>query len=442
MISQTVRWAALTVAALTMLVFLGSQRSDFEVSYARSPAGGNGKVAPAGTVTLPSVEEMTRLVRASPVVRLPGTVARWDTARVDAAIGDSGLRILAVPPGLDEASTERLRAVEAADLRIIGTAVTLGTISVGGSTLADWRDEFATADVTNSLLLLIADLRDQPAPAMPETLRWREPAAAETAVVAADLRAGGFHRAEGAALEEAPQKSTAFPDGRVLYVALPVQPLGKPVPEYGPALAKLFPDTPIVVMYGGWIEYSGPFAGDFADIAAAGFYSQAASVMERSAYTQRGVLETYLQRVTEIRFAGIFDRPLPYQPPDPLRVALPALPWIFVLCVLLFVVISARPILLPAGPQVARLIPGTLAQLAALTALAVEMSALADQRSETPLARALVSLTAARDAVDADLPDAHVRAMLRNAEIELDRAARLLPYRGYRPAEYLRGRLA
>lgn len=210
----------------------------------------------------------------------------------------------------------------------------------------------------------------------------------------------------------------------------------------GPALQKLFPDKPIVVMYGAWIEYYGPQAADFAEIVAATFYSEAAHLLDHVAYSQQGVLNAYLDRVADVRFAGLFDRPLPYRQPDPLRVALPVLPWIFAACVVLFVALSLRPIVRPARRRPRNALVGTPARLAALTALAVEISALTDRRSEAALARALVLLTAARDAVREDLPDQHVRALLLDAEAELDRSARSLPYRGYRPAEYLTGRIA
>ncbi|SDT32266.1 hypothetical protein [Actinoplanes derwentensis] len=443
MINQALRWIALAVAAFSMILFLASQRVGVDVSYAGSP-GDDTAAATLGsaTATVPPVAEMTRLIRASPVVRLPGAIAQWDTAAVDAAIGDSGLRILVAPPGVDKASEERLKQVEDADLRIIGTYLSGGDYTVGGTHLVDWRDQFSSGDVTNGLLLLVARLRDQPTPQTVDRFRWREPTAAETAVVAADLRSGGFHRAGGATLDAAPGDSPAFPDGRALYVALPRQRSGEPVPEYGPALAELFPGTPIVVMYDDWIEYAGPHAADFAEIAAVTFYSRAANRLERDAVTQQQVLAAYLKQVTDVRFAGLFDRPLPYQPVDPWRVARPALPWIFVACVLLFVTLSMRPIVGPAKPRIGDFVSGTPAQLAALTALAVEISALTDQRSEAPLARALITLTAAREALDGGLPDQHIRALLRTAEAELDQAARLLPYRGYRPAEYLTGRLA
>ena len=55
--------------------------------------------------------------------------------------------------------------------------------------------------------------------------------------------------------------------------------------------------------------------------------------------------------------------------------------------------------------------------------------------------RAIGRLRAARSALDDDLPDRHVGALLDHAEAELDAVGRALEFPGYRPDEYLRGRL-
>ena len=414
------RWVALAGAAAAVVVFLLAQRQTTRVSYAQSPAargiaeGSAGELSGAG---VPSVERMTAMVAAEPVVRLPGAVARWDETRVRAAIGADAVRILVAPPGLSEADQDRVRDVENATVRVIGTEVSGGIYRVAGSTAADWRSPFATGDVTQALVTLIAGLGDRPKLAETDTLRRREPTAAETAKVAATAR-----RLTG---------SAAFPGVSVLVVELPRQPFGAPMPRYGPALARLHPDTPIVVMYGSWIEYDGPGAAAFADVASASFYGQFAERLGKYAYPQSAVLTAYLNRVTDLRYAGVFDRPLPYRPADPLRVALPVLPWLFTACVLVFVALSVRSARRPARLHDA----GTPARLAALTALAVEMSLLTDRRGDAALTRGLTHLQAARAALDEDLPDEHVRALLDDAESELDDCARRLPP-GFRPAEY------
>jgi hypothetical protein len=80
--------------------------------------------------------------------------------------------------------------------------------------------------------------------------------------------------------------------------------------------------------------------------------------------------------------------------------------------------------------------------LAGLTALAVEVSGLTGARTDPALARAIVALRAAREALDERLPRRRVSDLLDEADRELDLVGRRVEFPGYRPAEYLRGRLA
>ncbi|MBL6278244.1 hypothetical protein JMF97_18970 [Micromonospora fiedleri] len=442
------RWVLLVVAVLVLVVFVLAQRQSIEVSYGQSPSSVRLEEGAAGELsdaTVPSAQEMTTLVAADSVVRLPGAVAHWDEQRVREAIGDDDIRILVAPPGLDEAENDRVREVKNATVRVIGTQVSGGGLVATPDTLAGWRAQFATHDVTNQLTALIARLRKAPAPAERDEVRWREPSERELATVLADLRAGGSHVGRGATLDGVPEQvaRTAFPDG-AWYVALPAQPYGEPLPAYGPALARVAPDRPIVVMYGGWIEYHGPAAAEFADLAAVSFYAQSGSRLSRYDYPQRNVLGAYLGKVTDVRYSGLFDRPLPYRPLDPLRVALPALPWIFTGCVAGFLVLSARSLrrsgVLGASGR-ARHGAGA-ARLAGLTALAVEVSLLTDARSNPALTRGIGKLQAARAALDDGLPARHVWELLDEATVELDETARMVGIASYRPASYLQGRLS
>ena len=443
-----VRWVALAAAVAALVIFVVAQRQSVDVSYGRSPSasGGvaEGSAGELSDASVPPVEEMTAMVAGADVVRLPGSVARWDEDRVRAAMGGEPLRILVAPPGLDKAEADRVGDVREADIRIVGTRVSGGIYQAFGDSVDDWRAQFGAGDVTSLLLTLIAGMREQPSPADVHPVRWREPTAAEVSAVAAQLRRTGLYTAPGATLTEVPARAaaSAFPTGSALYVALPRHSSDEPAPRYGPALTRLFPGTPVVELHGDWIEYHGPQAGEFAEVVAASFYSQFADRLSRYAYPQANVLGAYLGRVTDVRYAGLFDRPLPYRPADPVRVALPFLPWLFVACVGVFFALSVQSLLRPLRRRRPREQAGAPARLAGLTALAVQMSALTDSRSEAALTRGITALTAARSALDDDLPDAHVRALLADAESHLDEAGRLLPYPGYRPADYLRGRLA
>lgn len=442
-----IRWVFLGLAVVVLLVFLAAQRQSVDASYGRSPASAAVPEGSAGELTdatVPSAARMTAMVEADAVVRLPGSVATWDEERVRAAIGDRDVRILVAPPGLDQAERDRVREVENATIRVVGLQVTGGPYQAVADTLPGWRAQFAAGDVTNLILALIARLADEPAPEELDTLRWRDPGAAELATVTADLRASGLHVAPGATLTGLPTEAaaTAFPDPGALYVVLPRQRPDAPLPRYGPALTGIFPDRPIVVMYGDWIEYHGPHAEQFADVVAASFYGQFGDRFSRYTYPQRNVLGAYLARVTDVRYAGLFDRPLPYQPFDPLRVALPALPWLFAACVVGFLALSARSLWPGTAATGAIGGLGAPARLAGLTALAVEMSLLTDRRSDPALTRAVTKLQAARSALAEKLPDQHVHDLLTAAEAELDDSARTMGIAGYRPAIYLRGRLS
>jgi hypothetical protein len=434
------RWVFLVVAVVLVVVYLVAQRQGgIDVSYAQSPSGkdtvSEGDAGELTGVTLPSVEEMTDMVDRDRVVRLPGAVAFWDERRVAKAIGDKDIRILVAPPGLSEDQQKQVGDVKNATITIMGTRIAGSLYQVVPDDLGEWRATFVTGDVTGLLLTLIASEKDEPDPPEVTEFAWRAPTAAELDPVAADLRASGLHVAPGATLERVPASAdTAFGGQKPLVAAFPVQPYGQRPPEYGPALAALFPGRPVIVMYGNWVGCYGPHAGEFADVAGAGFYGRFGDRLSTYAYPQGNVLGTYLNTVTDVRYAGIFDRPLPYQPADPVRVALPVLPWLFGACVLVFLALSVRQVLGPAK-RPPRTAPG---RLAGLTTLAVELSAL----SHAPaLTRALGKLEAARSALAEDLPDRHVTTLLADAGRELDTVARALGRSEYRPVNYLAGGL-
>jgi len=439
-VRNKVRWLFLAAAVVLVGVFLLAQRQSVDVSYAQSPSSkatvSEGSAGELSDADLPSVAEMTEMLKLNSVVRLPGAIADWDEQLVRTAIGDADIRILVAPPGLSKEQQEQVDDVENATIRITGTEISGSFYSVVSDDLAGWRAQFATGDVTSLLITLIAEEREQPAPEEDVDLfEWRPPTAAELAPVTVDLRAGRPHVAEGATLKKIPASAkNAFPDKPALVAAFPQQLFGEPVPEYGAALAEEFPDTPVVVLYGNWVQYYGPQAAEFADVAAAGFYGRFSDRLSTYAYPQNNVLNVYLNRVTDVRYAGLFDRPLPYQPIDPLRVALPALPWLFLACVVVFLALSVRSVI--GGGRTPRRAP---ARLAGLTTLAIEMSALS---SDPALIRAIAKLGAARRGLDEDLQDRFVTRLLGEAQRELDTAARKLGRADYRPDVYLAGALA
>lgn len=425
------RWVLLGAAAILLVVFVLAQQQSVNVSYGDSPSRGTTVEGSAGElteVTLPSTAELSAMLADEPVVRLPGAIAHWDQARVEAAAGDTEVRIIAAPPGLDKEQRAAVKDVENATVVVIGTEVTGDMYQVTSDDLDAWRAEYATGDVTSQIVTLLHALRDSEPPGDEDSLTWRAPTEAELAPVVADLRAGRPHVAEGATLAGRPDNA----EEGTLIAAFPQQAFGEPVPDYGTALAGSFPDTPLYVMYGNWVEYRGPHAEEFTEVAGGTFYGQFGNRLSRLAYPQQNVLRAYLDRALDVRYSGLFDRPLPYLPPDPLRVALPALPWLFGLCVLGFVALSIRPVLGTDATEPRR----PPARLAGLTTLAIEMSALSHHPS---LTRAISQLEAARGALAENLPDRHIQKLLDAAQRELDVVARKLGRADYRPRVYLAG---
>lgn len=451
LITQFVRFVLAVVAIVCVVFFVDAQGRGAEVTYGSpaAPEKPENKPPEQSTVSLPSAWEMAAMLNAEPVVRLPGAIAAWDAERVRQASGDHDVRIIATPPGLTKEQRSALADVDLEVRReleddenttvitIDGARVSGGIYEVAPSTLDEWRAQFGRNDVTVPLVTLINELTgsgDEPVEGPAD--ERREPTAAELEAVATQLRATGRFVAPGASLTEVPAEASveAFGGVPAMYAAFPVQPFGEQTPDYGPALTRLFPQTPIVVLYGSWIEYHGPHAADFADVAAAGYYSQFGGVLGRGQYPQDNSLRLYLGQIADVRYAGLFDRPLPYTPFDPLSVTLPALPWIFAGCAALLLALSAQPLLRRNASRPL----GTAARLGGLSALAVEVSGLTDRAEDPALARAIVHLQAARDAVAKALPDRHVHKLLDDAAAELDRIGRAVPFDGYRPADYLR----
>ncbi|WP_149359388.1 hypothetical protein [Lolliginicoccus suaedae] len=434
-----IRWAFLAVAIAVLVVFLVAQRQSqsVDVSYGQSPSAKDG-VMDGDPIELtdhaiPSTAEIQAMADEQRVVRLPGAIAHWDEKLVSEALGDNEPKIVIAPPGLTPDQKAQISEVDDIDFQIIGTSVVSGITGARHDDIPGWRGEYATGDVTSLMLALIAVERDETIPDDVDVLERRAPTGPELAAVVADLSAGRPHLAAGTTLDTAPDSAhRAFPDSELLVAAFPRQEFGEPMPEYGPALAERFPGQPIVVMHGNWIEYHGPQADEFAEIASASFYAQFGSRLSRWDYPQQNILNAYLNRVTDIRYSGVFDRPLPYQPFDPMRVAMPALPWLFGASVLVFLALSARQVLGP-GARPPRAAP---ARLALLNTLAIEISGLS---YDPALARGIQQLQAASSALDEGLLLPHVERFIGKAGAELDETARNIGREDLRPRNYVAG---
>ena len=330
---------------------------------------------------------MTALVAAEPVVRLPGAVARWDEQRVRAATGDRGTGSWSPRPGSTRTNARRVRDVENADDPDGRHRGQRRALQASPDDLPGWRARFATGDVTGPLLTLLADAARRADPAGPgrAALAGADRRRSWPPMVT-DLRATGRHVGPGATLTKLPEKaaSSAFPDG-AWFVALPAQPYGEPLPAVRAGPDRLAPDQPIVVMYGDWIEYHGPARRSSPRWPGRASTPSSAAGSAGTTTRSRTCSATYLGQVTDVRYAGLFDRPLPYRPFDPLRVALPALPWLFAGCVAAFLVLSVRSCGRPAAAAAGDVGPAAPPRSGwpGLTALAVGDVA-ADRRPQRP----------------------------------------------------------
>ncbi|MCR3719611.1 MULTISPECIES: hypothetical protein [Prauserella salsuginis group] len=441
------RWALAGVAILVAVVFLFQQRQgDIDVSYGGSPSV-DYKEGDAGELsdhTVPTTEEMARQVQAEPVVRLPGATATWDRQWLREHVGTTGVRLLLAPPGLDKQERERVSAVAEdpamADapfelVTAVGTNVRGGPYTAEPDDLDGFQRQFAANDVTGLLAAVITGMRDGDDPPSPPGPTWREPSPAELDAVTADLERYRLHVADGATLSRVPDNvGNAFPDTEPMIVALPQQARDRPIPDYAPALAERFPDTPVVVLYGNYVDYAGAHRDQFYEVATAGVYGMLGARLSRFDYPQDNVLYAWLNKVTDIRYAGLFDRPLPYQPFDPLKVTLPALPFVFAGCVLGVIILSVTA--LRRRPSHGR--PPTV-RLAALSALSVEVSGLTTEASNPSLTRAISHLDAAREQEGSAAGRRAAHELLDKAEHELAETAQLIGRSDYEPRHYTAG---
>ncbi|MGI8417894.1 MAG: hypothetical protein ACR2P2_17160 [Nakamurella sp.] len=455
--ARLIQWGSLALALVVLVIFLLSQQQSASEQYGTDKLDStavDAEPSQATTGTLPTDAELKKAIAASTIVRLPGAVATLNEAVVTARIkqadvtlaakGEPAIKVLLAPPGLSDADSRRLEHLPGSNVTVVGLAVSFDIYSVLPSTANEWQSVFGTGDVTQLILAGIAGGLDQPAPPeVPSSLRWRDPTAGELSTVVAGLRDDRHYVDPGADLSGIPKlAATAFPGTPPMVVALPQQPPGQGVPDYAPALAREFPNTPIVVMYGYWISYAGPHADGYADLAAATFYGSIRAVISDTHFPQFNLLSVYLQQWAALRFSGMFDRPLPYSPPDPIGIALPALPWIFLGCVLIFVAVSVHSVhsRRPGQQLSAPSTRGQWVRLTALSSLAIEVSPLVDGAARAPLTRGIKRLSAAKQALDTHLPAALIDSQLDAGTREFARVATAIHRQDYLPETYLAGR--
>lgn len=318
---EVVRWLLAVLAVVAAVVFVAVQGRSSDARYELNAASSRLTPTETPTVSLPSPEELTNQLRRQSRVRLPGASAWFDEKQVRAAIGNDDIRILVAPIGLTSDQSRMLYELDPFDedatgvhevIRIEGTAVKGGGYSSLADDLPGWQRQFAQGDITGPLLALVAALRDAPTPADPQAAAVRAPTAAELAPVLAAVRSSGVHLDPAAGVTEVPATAgTAFPDSRPIIATFPRSTPGAPLVDWATALSAAFPDRPVVTLTGLWVDYRGPDADQFAEIASASYYGQYRTVLAERVLPTQGVLRTFLARIAELRLSGIFGRALP-----------------------------------------------------------------------------------------------------------------------------------
>lgn len=220
------------------------------------------------------------------IVRGPGTVARFDEARVRGELGPK-VRVVVLPyvdyslyedangdsqyydlvrrPILRWALDREvpLVVVEGVDLSLLNGASALDHQLPAD--LDELRTTASTREVTERLLVLSRLSRGMP-PKVAEDVEIGHPAPVPAppelaAEVAATLRAGRVHNAPGRAdpIEDwVPERAREEFDLTVRVAAFPVLEPGQPVVDHLTPLAAAFPDDVVLVLHGDWVDIAAP----------------------------------------------------------------------------------------------------------------------------------------------------------------------------------------
>lgn len=451
-LQRAVQLASVLLAAAVVLIFLFAQNPN-RGGYLPKEHFSSQLKSEAPSSTLPPAAEVVALARKELVIRTPGAIANVQPEVLhkllaelrSAAAADKPVpevRVLITPAGADREQRETVERELTAALgkhsviiTVSGLNASSGIATVSPTDFAGMRNVLAAGEMTDQVATLIRhaitrQTLDEPTP---DRIVTRAPTSAELQAALADLNGDNLFAAPGATIDTVPQ-APAFSAPPVL-VALPMPAAGQPVVDYATALVAHFPGRPVLQITGNWITHVGADT-ELGEVTTASFYGARWRVLTTRTFSQAGIASSYFNQSATVRVSGIFDRPIPLRPND--DVVLPALPWIFLALILGFVGSSIlgmrqRPAAVE-DPLVAQ------RRLAGLTELAIAQSGLIrdpESAASTQLTRALSALSAAREAIEKDVPAGE---LLDTAQSELDDAATTAGLADYQPATYLQGR--
>lgn len=323
-----------------------------------APATGGSTDAPVSDAADPGdrlpfdPDEVTAELLARPVVVLPGAIARFDQARIDALTGDGTVKILIAPPGpLDSADNRAYRSAladvaQSVEDRANVTVVRVtgvGVQSVGQSGLADVRYLLSTFDVTDELGFVTPYLQggetgpskdqmvlDRPDPAVVADLTAR---LRQSRVVVAEPAAGSFAVADPERLAASWSNRTGT--GLRLVIAPPLTP-GDPAPVSAADLAPAFPDETVVLLQGRWLDVVGPNRTAWT-VARDMTLSRYEDFLESRQIGPAELLGVLADQYAELTSGAVDDQPTPTQR-NPVSWLLLILPWLALVLVIVFAV--------------------------------------------------------------------------------------------------------
>lgn len=449
LLGTVIQWTAAVLALLVAAVFLSVQVQQPSGTFGKDPHQPAPIVELYSVTSVPAADELNDLLEANRIVRADGAAARIDDAKVLPLLEQYDVRLLVLPYGVSAKRTTAI--IEALDTPDHPTVVVQGLEGhFGGyaATPGDWvelENTLLAGEATGAVIDLIKHVngdRQSAERAIPQ-VTWREPTDAELDSVAADLADDSMAVIDGATAFPMPATvEEAFADGAVPLVVVSTTP-GDPsaVPRYADALAERFPDRVIVTVTGRLVDIAGAGTEGFRTALNASFYGTFVDDLMAGEMAQGVLLAHYLRRTAEFRLSGIFDRPMPYVPTDPLDLTLPALPWVSLGLAGVFTAMSIRRVrdaasASPADPPTAE----QLSELAGLSALSIEVSGLVDTAQRRRFARAASRLTAARDAIEDGLPSSDVQSDLDAARELFTAVADDMDRPDLRPEAYVDGR--
>ena len=326
----------LSALVAVLLVALPGVASAHTGPTATSPAPFDGQAA------------ITQLNSAA-IVRLPGSPAVFDEARISTLMRGTSIKILLTPfEGVAEAARDAYDnqvtvvshwADDHSVQLVLVTGLEIHLESEGvvqtPSDLGELRPTLQNSNLTNQLLFSLGELtkHDPGGPVATEpvavTISPAPAAAQDVAIRAEQLASAGTVVDAGVTLSGDPQVSwhNKIHDQSLKLVIEPPLVGGPPVNLAAP-LARRFPSDVVVVMQGRWIDIAGP---DQALLDSAVLYAYGAGLSAFVAWgaTPDQLLNLVINRIALLRTGSATGQPSPVTP-DPVKTVRGWLVWIFV----------------------------------------------------------------------------------------------------------------